>query len=123
MQAANAPASPTNPVRNATDGELIDGDWRLYAPMFAMLPRDGYPIKFLRNGQVETKNLSGITKWTLRSGETLELYNLDGTMAYQLRFDATANVFYHRFEKGSYVGNLMLIGPSTANFTYYAPPE
>jgi len=88
-----------------------------------MLPSDGYPIRFLPDGSVETKNLVTITHWRLTGEGSLELRDKTGRVGYSFRYDSRKEIYFLRYEGGSVKGNLVLIGPAGSDFGSYRPPE
>jgi hypothetical protein len=65
--AVNALTITHQPVM--TRDTLLATKWRLAGAMFSMMPADGFPITFHPDGSVETKNLGGITRWSLEGDE------------------------------------------------------
>ncbi len=66
-----APEPP--PVVAPTPDQLVAGQWRLFSPVFAALPAGGYPIGFRGDGSVQTRNLAGVTGWSMPASGRLEL--------------------------------------------------
>jgi hypothetical protein len=67
--------------------------WRLTGLVFALVPRDGFPITFHPDGTVVT-NLGGITRWTLRDDE-LVLSGDRPTSVIRLKWLPDRGVFRH----------------------------
>jgi hypothetical protein len=88
-----------------------------------VLPIDGYPIRFLPDGSVETKNLGMITHWGLTGEGSLELRDKTGRVVYSFRYDSRKGIYSLRYEGGSVKGHLVLIGPAGSDFGSYVPPE
>ena len=61
------------PIVAPTSDALVAGQWRLFPPVFAALPAGGYPIAFGRDGAVQTRNLPGVTGWSMPAGGRLHL--------------------------------------------------
>ena len=68
--------------------------WRLIGPMWSMIPFDGFPITFHPDGTVETRNLGGITRWSL-DGDELVLSGDRHTPDTRLKWLPDHGVFRH----------------------------
>jgi hypothetical protein len=64
-----APPAVTAAQTVMTREAFLATTWRLTGPMFAVAPRDGFPITFHPDGTVVTSHLGGITRWSLRDDE------------------------------------------------------
>ena len=106
-----------------SDEELVERDWRLFTLTLQVMPASGYPIEFEMDGCVKTKNLGGVTRWSLRPNSVLRLFNQDGSLGYEFKFDPSTTMFYMRYENEALKGNLVLIGPPGSDFIAYSPPE
>ena len=121
--AATQRAVNHRPGVSRSDSALLDTEWRLFSFMFSVLPSDGYPIHFRRDGTVESENLGAVASWRFGEG-ALELLTKSGQVAYSFRLDPQRGIYYFRLGEGSFApGVPVLIGPAGFPFGSYRPPE
>jgi hypothetical protein len=87
------PAVTANQAAMARDTFLAT-TWRLTGLGFSAVPLAGFPIRFRRDGTVETRNLSGITKWSLHNDE-LVLSDEAQSQTIRLKWLPERGVFRH----------------------------
>jgi hypothetical protein len=77
-----------------TQETFLATKWRLTGLVFAAAPLNGFPITFHPDGTVMTRNLGGITRWSLRDDE-LELSGDQRTQVIRLKWLPDRRVFRH----------------------------
>ncbi len=89
--------------------QLVSLRWRLFSPVFPMMPADGYPIGFDADGRVTTANLAGVTRWAM-AGETLDLLSAEGRQLYRFHWSGSVGAFVHRISGGVAAGlNVVIV--------------
>ena len=81
LAAATVTALVTAHQPAMTRERFLATKWRLTGYIFSMMPADGFSITFHPDGSVETRNLGGITRWSLDGNELV----LSGDDEHELR--------------------------------------
>jgi hypothetical protein len=89
-----APPAVTANQAAMTQDTFLGTKWRLTGLMFSVVPLDGFPIAFHPDGTVVTRNLGGITRWSLR-GDELVLSGDRRTRVIRLKWLPDRGVFRH----------------------------
>lgn len=66
-------------VQDAHDAQvlrthLIEGQWRLFSPVFPAITAEGYPIDFEPGGRVRTRNLPPVDTWRLTDDDGITVH-------------------------------------------------
>ena len=94
---------------------LIEEDWMLYSWVYPAITNEGYPINFLTNGRVKTRNLPPVETWQVTQDLTLQLTSIDHAPIMALSYDSDAGVFVFQ----PFTGPRFVVGPQGFHFEQY----
>lgn len=115
---ATNPEQPQQTTAHDAHGlrtRLIEGQWKLFSPVYPAITTEGYSIGFEANGRVRTRNLGLTETWRLTEDLTLELVSINGKPTMALPYDSEAGAFVSQPE----VGPTFVIGPRGFHFDQF----
>jgi hypothetical protein len=106
------PQSPDNELAKGFAKELfMSASFRLGSDVYATGTAEGFPIRFLPDGTVDTENFRPGARWWVETNSALHIESPDGALAGTFRYSERCHTLLHelRTQEGSYTVEIRLV--------------